>query len=531
MEFQDNDSGYSAYYNITIDDLMRLNDSHSEHPEIVSATLQVAGSAPASEIWVKLRELGFSSPSTIISGPFQKTRAHRENDVQEILNPTTEVDVVAADVPSNYDEKRININDSFVSFANIPYEGQSALSVELKSSDSNPGDSGADTVVISNNLKITFQRTLRMPDDNRLHQLPASLGQFSLFNVEEYSERLPPSIVEKAGLFFAMWQREAMWLNFSARKGKSSNKSTDKYALRIYVGQINAVSGMPRNKKPSIISDQKSKQDYVVAPLQKWIDGICVAPGIVRQFVAMPWQKSGEEKFGGLQIEVIPRYTSGLKIWFRASNPQFIPINFHKSLDEYTTPAFNNLKVGEKLRVHPTPPTKKVPKRVSDIVADLPPLEVHFRAIYPERESRSEYIESHRKSTRTFEAKVHSCSEPLEPYGGPSSGHQLQTANIQTTDLKAMGLAAGGKLIQDIVKDSGPVQCWNMKQRRIINIHILDPKSCEQVTHVVPQPPPMDTKAYTDAGLPFYVMQEDVVNRLQEGDFEDVKSVAAMDQQ
>jgi hypothetical protein len=29
-------------------------------------------------------------------------------------------------------------------------------------------------------------------------------------------------------------------------------------------------------------------QDYVVVPGQEWLDGICVAPGIVRQFVAMP---------------------------------------------------------------------------------------------------------------------------------------------------------------------------------------------------------------------------------------------------
>jgi len=116
-----------------------------------------------------------------------------------------------------------------------------------------------------------------------------------------------------------------------------------------------------------------------------------------------------------------------------------------------------------------------------------------------------------------------------EPPINPSKS-ESRVVDIETTNLQAMGLAAGGKLIQDIVKDLNPPNCWNTSQSRLINIHILDPTSCEQVTHTVPQPPPMDAKAYTDAGHSFYVVQEDVDNRLEEGDFENVNSVSAMDQ-
>ena len=207
---------------------------------------------------------------------------------KEVVIPPIEVEVVAAEVASNYDEKRININDSFVSFAHLPYRSHSALNVQLQSSDAGPSTSGADKVVISDNLEISFQRTLRMPDDNRLHQLPASLGQFSLFNVEEYAERLPPNIVEKAGLFFPMWQREAMWMNFVVRDHFSRDGYANKYAMRVYVGGINAVSGLPKNEPPPLTKAQVMKQDYIVTPSQQWIDGICVGPGVVRQFVAMP---------------------------------------------------------------------------------------------------------------------------------------------------------------------------------------------------------------------------------------------------
>lgn len=113
---------------------------------------------------------------------------------------------------------------------------------------------------------------------------------------------------------------------------------------------------------------------------------------------------------------------------------------------------------------------------------------------------------------------------PINP-----SKSESRIVDIKTTNLAVMGLAAGGKLIQDIVKDLTPQNCWNTSQSRLINLHIFDPTSCEEITHIVPQPPPMDAKAYTDADLPFYVVQEDVDNRLEEGDFENVKSVSAMD--
>lgn len=129
------------------------------------------------------------------------------------------------------------------------------------------------------------------------------------------------------------------------------------------------------------------------------------------------------------------------------------------------------------------------------------------------------------KKTRKSHTKG-APKQPTDPFGS-----QRRIVDVKSTNLQAMGVAAGGKLIQDIVKDVNPPNWWNTSQSRLINIHILDPESCERVTHIVPQPPLMDAKAYTDAGIPFYVVQEDVDNRLEEGDFEDTSSISAMDKQ
>lgn len=124
-----------------------------------------------------------------------------------------------------------------------------------------------------------------MPDDNRLHSLPASVGTFPLYNTEDYTDRLPENILEKGGLFLPMWQREALWVEL--RRPMSSytaGNSNQNYAIRVYVGQINAVSGKNMMEERGT----QREQDYLIFPGQPWIDGICVAPGVVRQFVAMP---------------------------------------------------------------------------------------------------------------------------------------------------------------------------------------------------------------------------------------------------
>lgn len=73
-----------------------------------------------------------------------------------------------------------------------------------------------------------------------------------------------------------------MWMSFEST-------SRRRYALRISIGRINAVSGENLDEAPGNIAEgEKAKQDYLVVPGQQWLDGLCVGPGIVRQFVAMP---------------------------------------------------------------------------------------------------------------------------------------------------------------------------------------------------------------------------------------------------
>ena len=149
-------------------------------------------------------------------------------------------------------------------------------------------------------LAIEFQRTLRIPDDNRSYHLPPGLGRFPLSRVDDYSDNMPDRWNEHGGVFFPMYQTEALWINFHGDYPM---------AVKIAAGKINAVTGKTWNEE---FSDEP--QDYLVVPGQPWLDGFCVEKGLIRQFVAMPLgegytaeeQLTGEAEHGGLQIAVSP---------------------------------------------------------------------------------------------------------------------------------------------------------------------------------------------------------------------------------
>lgn len=151
-------------------------------------------------------------------------------------------------------------------------------------------------------LRIDFQRTLRIPDDNREYPLPPGLGRFPLQHVDDFSKNVPSSWVKHGGVFLPMYQAEALWIGFSSPHDYM-------FAVKIAAGKINAVTGEGWSNKLS-----SSPQDYVVVPEQPWLDGFCIGKGLIRQFVAMPLgqgytteeQLSGKGDHGGIQIIAYP---------------------------------------------------------------------------------------------------------------------------------------------------------------------------------------------------------------------------------
>jgi len=151
-------------------------------------------------------------------------------------------------------------------------------------------------------MRISFQRTLRIPDDGETWPLPPGLGEFPLRHVDDFAGRAPRDWLPHGGVMLPMYQAEALWIYFSSPNGYP-------FTVRVATGKIDAVTGEEWTN--DIV---REPQNYLVAPTQPWLDGYCVEKGLIRQFVAMPLgsgysaeeQITGEAEHGGLQLLVHP---------------------------------------------------------------------------------------------------------------------------------------------------------------------------------------------------------------------------------
>ncbi|KAH8744419.1 hypothetical protein F5882DRAFT_446538 [Hyaloscypha sp. PMI_1271] len=194
-------------------------------------------------------------------------------------------------------------------------------------------------------LLMSLMRTIRVPEDGKPYDCPPGLSAFPMFDIQPFSPNLPPSMVTQGGLFVPMYQMEAMWINFESM-------SDQKFAIRPFLGGVNGISGeLPTRNRASLlhrIDSLTPKQDYIVLPDQKWLDGIATSPGIIKQFVAtrmaaprrennrsskgesrsdenssslsesegedghigatVEWQVTGQDTVCGVQLQVIPSF-------------------------------------------------------------------------------------------------------------------------------------------------------------------------------------------------------------------------------
>ncbi|MCL2554514.1 MAG: hypothetical protein FWE75_20485 [Actinomycetia bacterium] len=155
---------------------------------------------------------------------------------------------------------------------------------------------------------VRFMRTLRLPETGT-HPLPPGLGTFPLRRVADYPDRAPAPWLARGGVLLPVYQREAMWLSFSAPVP---------VALQVGVGKVCAVSGRPWSDRLA-----QGPQNYVVLPRQPWLDGINSGSGTIRQFVAVPLglgatvegQITGEEVWGGVQLQAFELRDDALERW------------------------------------------------------------------------------------------------------------------------------------------------------------------------------------------------------------------------
>ncbi|KZM25153.1 uncharacterized protein EKO05_0008478 [Ascochyta rabiei] len=377
-----------------------------------------------------------------------------------------------------------------------------------------------DTVLVDGILCISFQRTVRVPDNHQTSFLPPDLGKFPLKPVSKYTGKMRNEMRAKGGLFFPMYQSEAMWINFSCTKDQS-------YMIKIYVGGVNAISGEPavedgatrlrrQAKWAAMHRDDRSNhdprvaasalQDYIVVPAQRWLDGIAEFGGHVRQFVAMPFgsgysvesQVSGKDSVGGIQFEITP-YKPQVDL-LTMSAPRRIPNGEHRIFVKTLTGKVITLGVDLQETVF-TVMTRIHAKE------GIPPDQQ--RLVFGGRRLEPHQALSYYKIG--IESTLHLVLSLRGGYQEPP--HE-------------MSVAAGGKITQCIKPDLLGSE-WQSNRTTVFNVQILNSVIYHSVTGEAPPTQPMRASDYARHGLPFFKMYEELSSIY--GNFADVKSVAQID--
>ncbi|KUL87537.1 hypothetical protein ZTR_04510 [Talaromyces verruculosus] len=288
----------------------------------------------------------------------------------------------------------------------------------------------------------------------------------------------------------ATLENEATWIKFQARYGRC-------YAIKVYAGGVNAVSGLP-----SIIAAPPGQQDYVVIPEQQWLDGIAVKAGLVRQFVAVPLGKNrtvegqitGSEQFAGIQFEIV----QGI-VWKRFRVYCVDGTEITVSVDDRGNVDGLCQVISEKL----------------DKVLGANDLYDKDKLVRLGRSQNEKLRETRLKNIGIVDS--HNTSLLEELYKKEQHVYGYETSHftdfpkyaepVMSSDSQ-LGLAAGGFIKQHIQKDTHPASTWDHSTRTVFNVQIISPQVFEEMTGFMAPAAPINAATYHKYNLSFFNIPE-----------------------
>jgi hypothetical protein len=112
--------------------------------------------------------------------------------------------------PSHFKKGRFEINENETLASFFAAVNPSPVEIELTDK---KGVAFPDTLKVSSgkshSFEMSFMRTVRVPDDGKVHNLPPGSGRFPLFNIASFADRVPEEMLSKGGVFLPIYRRRS----------------------------------------------------------------------------------------------------------------------------------------------------------------------------------------------------------------------------------------------------------------------------------------------------------------------------------
>ncbi|TAQ90814.1 hypothetical protein B7494_g887 [Chlorociboria aeruginascens] len=522
------------------------------------------------------------------------TGLQRPFDHEQIPWYTDSIPAITSSGPSTYDFNNLRINKDepvIVFFSKVlsdycsmsvhepQVRNNGKLKVELgafRRDQLSPSQSMPNfpCIHVSDSLAISFHRTVRIPDDGGSYPAPNSLGALPLLPVSKIKDKLPRDAVEKGGIVVPLYDIEAMKINFHVY-GSNMFAPEAKYAIRVFIGGVNGLSGEPVKANMATVLKRlngiERTQDYLYLrggdnPAQQWLDGVSIAPGIVRQFVAaqplssetIEHQITGLTTVGGIQIEIIPQLQLGrFQLMRRDHHPSDLQYYGERARAEWQHPkrfeSSSDLEIPLQTRIHARMRGGSSRKRTLLDELDWvdssqrkrrtvefqlwPPPSIAFRVtvrcLYPRKqELRLSVFPETTLGFVVAQAAHALCLQPeMWTFNIRSQSSDRWTffderTTLQRADVRPgqvlllerkmfigggsksdysplLDVGAGGKIRQHIVPDEEDPRSWNVNDACLINIQIVNAESFRTMTGLEPPSCPISFDDYLKRGIPF----------------------------
>ena len=347
-----------------------------------------------------------------------------------------------------------------------------------------------DQILVGRHTRVSFYRTLRIPEDGREYPLPAGFGRLPILRVEDYAGSVPEKWLEQGGFIIPLYQREALFLEFAGVPWRPT-------IGKVSVGRINAISGKEHDLKI-----RPHRQDYVVIPDQRWLDGINSGQGVVSQFVAMPLgtgytiegQITDEERYGGFQLAIFdPR---------AGRFPEGDPEARKSAIDGRNQRA---LRVAQEELLKDMPPeTRTIIQAVQDR---------HYQDAAKVLGISEDRILNIIKAVRMeleealgvdgFKNVIPEAHLRAERGAGSFMPGAVRFMPAEKAVIE-MGIARGGKIKQQIMEDTYGAESWDDAVFRDVVIHIVNSEVYQQITGREAPPSPITVEQYHSSKIPWY---------------------------